>query len=191
MFIFYYTILYSTIPYCTVPYCTILIQYAIIYHGSILMFMWSFGPLKTRSNGASHSTYVQRRDHERSACLAYAASPLPGPQKYVKRWPLRLFLVVWGCYLAYFWGPGKARARMANAVPQPVAPPFQQNQSRKKFPHFPKIHRQTFPVTMQKPAALTIFFGARLILRTSAGFDVFPNSYRQKLLQSRRAWILS
>ena len=33
---------------------------------------------------------------------------LPGPPKYVKSWPFRLFLVAWGYYFTYFtyyWGP--------------------------------------------------------------------------------------
>ena len=32
---------------------------------------------------------------------------LPGPQKYVKL-PFRLFVVAWGYYFTYFWGPGKS-----------------------------------------------------------------------------------
>ena len=33
--------------------------------------------------------------------------PVAGPQKYVKQWPKATTNSQEGCYLKYFWGPGK------------------------------------------------------------------------------------
>ena len=50
----------------------------------------------------------------RLLCLQYlrflaprTINGIPGPPKYVKQWPFRLFLVVWGYYFTYFCRPGR------------------------------------------------------------------------------------
>ena len=51
----------------------------------------SFGPLRMTMRAKLPNAIVKR---------------VPGPQKYVKSWPLGLLLWVWGYYFTYFWGLG-------------------------------------------------------------------------------------